>query len=154
MCQIVLQDAMDVLSGLSAQEFQQTMAMLSQNPQMAQMLMAAQQGKLPSNNPGDANKKPSLTKSKTLKAFETAQTMQMEQIKKQAEMQRTAAQGGAIDEMEAMIDIFVEQAKVDDALFIKEGVTNDELEESIMGFMQGGDQEVSRAMQQFMMKMQ
>lgn len=53
--------------------------------------------------------------------------------------------------MEMMIDMFVEQAKVDDALFIKEGVTNDELEESIMGFMQTGDKEVSEAMTKFMM---
>ena len=118
---------------------------------MAQMLMAAQQGKLPSDNPESAGKKPGLSRAKTLKAFETAKTMQMEQIKKQSSMQQKAAAGG--DEMEMMIDMFVEQAKVDDALFIKEGVTNDELEESIMGFMQSGDKEVSEAMTKFMMQM-
>lgn len=54
---------------------------------MAQMLMAAQQGKLPSDAPAGGDKKPGLSRAKTLKAFETAKTMQMEQIKKQTSMQ-------------------------------------------------------------------
>ena len=55
---------------------------------MGQMLMAAQQGKLPVEITGENfEKKQSLSKQKTLKAFETAQDMQMEQIKKQATLQ-------------------------------------------------------------------
>ena len=64
---------------------------------------------MPSENPAPANaEKPGgLTRQKTLQAFETAQAMQMEQIKKQATMQKQAAAGGG-DEMEMMIDMFVE----------------------------------------------
>ena len=56
-------------------------------------------------------------------------------------MQRQATQGGGggMDEMEMMIDMFVETAKLDDTLFVKEGVTNDDLEDAIMGYMQSGD---------------
>jgi len=53
-----------------------------------------------------------------------------------------------------MIDMFVDQAKVEDALFIKEGVHNDELEESIMYFMHMDDPEVKKAMGSYMMEMQ
>ena len=73
------------------------------------MLMAAQQGKLPDENAAQKAKENGggLSRQKTLQAFETAQTMQMEQIKKQATMQKQAAAGGG-DEMEMMIDMFVE----------------------------------------------
>jgi hypothetical protein len=40
-----------------------------------------------------------------------------------------------MDEMEMMIDMFVDQAKIEDALHDAEGVTNEDLEESIMYFM-------------------
>ena len=87
MCQVVLRETMEVLTDVSEAEFQRTMQQMASNPQMAQMLMAAQQGKLPSDNQESAGKKPGLTRAKTLKAFETAKTMQMEQIKKQTSMQ-------------------------------------------------------------------
>ena len=44
------------------------------------------------------------------------------------------------DEMTMMIDMFVDQAKVEDALFIEQGVSNDELEEAIMYYI-GADDE-------------
>ena len=71
-------------------------------------------------------------------------------------MQRQATQGGGggMDEMEMMIDMFVETAKLDDTLFVKEGVTNDDLEDAIMGFMQSGDAEVQKAMMKFTLEMQ
>lgn len=59
-----------------------------------------------------------------------------------------------MDEMEMMIDMFVETAKLDDTLFVKEGVTNDDLEDAIMGFMQSGDAEVQKAMMKFTLEMQ
>ena len=51
----------------------------------------------------------------------------MDALGKQAEMQPAASMGQA-NEMELMIDRFVAQARIDDKLFIKEGVRNDELE--------------------------
>ena len=42
MCQLVLKEMLEVITGLSEQEFQQTMQKMSQNPQFAQMMMAAQ----------------------------------------------------------------------------------------------------------------
>ena len=38
-----------------------------------------------------------------------------------------------------MLDMFVEQAKVDDQLFIQEGVTNEELNEAITNFVKEGN---------------
>ena len=46
MCQAVMQETMGCLD-TSEQEFSITMQMMAQNPQMQQMMMAAQQGKLP-----------------------------------------------------------------------------------------------------------
>ena len=44
---MVIKEVLDVLTDTSEQEFQQTMMMMGQNQQFAQMLVAAQQGKLP-----------------------------------------------------------------------------------------------------------
>ena len=44
--------------------------------------------------------------------------------------------------MEMMIDMFVDQAKVEDALFIKEGIANEDLEEAIMYFIGQNDPQV------------
>jgi len=67
----------------------------------------------------------------------------MDAMKKQAAMQRQPTQG---NEMEMMIDMFTDQAKVEDALFIREGVASDELEEAIMHFIGMEDPEVKKAM--------
>jgi len=45
-----------------------------------------------------------------------------------------------------MIDMFVDQAKVEDALFIQAGVGNEDLEEAIMYFIGKEDPEVKKAM--------
>lgn len=56
--------------------------------------------------------------------------------------------------MTMMVDMFVDQAKVEDALFVKEGVTSEDVEESIMYFMGAEDPEVKKAMMAYMMEMQ
>ena len=81
----------------------------------------------------EAKSRPKLEKSKTLTAFNASKKLTMDAMKKQATMQQKAMAGG--DEMEMMIDMFVDQAKVEDALFIETGVVNDELEEAIMYFI-------------------
>ena len=64
-------------------------------------------------------------------------------------MQRSAATGQA-SEMELMIDMFVQQARLDDALFLSEGVRNDELEAAMMFYTAQGDPEIKKAMSDFM----
>ena len=68
MCNVVMEDVLRLLTETSMQEVQMTMQMMAQDPQMSQMLMAAQQGKLPSEDQ-EVVAKPKLEKSKTLKAF-------------------------------------------------------------------------------------
>lgn len=117
------------------------------------MIMAAQQGKLPSDDAlAKAKKSPKLEKQKTLTAFQTSKQLTMDAMKKQATASRQPTQGG--DEMEMMIDMFVDQAKVEDALFIKEGIHNDDLEEAIMYYIGQEDPEVKKAMTGYMMEMQ
>ena len=58
---------------------------------------------------------------------------------------------GNVNEMELMIDMFVEQAKIDDELFDKEGVRNDELEMAMMYYISKDDPEVKKAMTQYML---
>lgn len=48
-----------------------------------------------------------------------------------------------------MFDIFVDQAKIEDALFIKEGITNEELEEAIIYYIGSNDPEVNKAMDNY-----
>jgi len=68
------------------------------------MIMAAQQGKLPSDDAmSKAKSRPKLEKSKTLTAFQTSKQLTMDAMKKQ-QTQRQPTQGG--DEMEMMIDMF------------------------------------------------
>ena len=98
----------------------------------------------------DAKSRPKLEKSKTLAAFNESKKLTMDAMKRQATMQQPT--GG--DEMEMMVDMFVDQAKVEDALFIKTGVVNDELEEAIMYFMGKDDPEVKKAMGIYMQEMQ
>ena len=73
----------------------------------------------------------------------------MEALGKQAEIQRAATMG-TVNEMELMIDMFVEQARIDDELFLKEGVRNDELEAAMMYYIGKDDPEVKKAMTQYM----
>ena len=127
--------------------------MMAQNPQYSQMITAAQQGKLPTEEAlAEAKRRPKLQKSKTLKAFQESKALTMDAMKRaQTNMKKPQGQQ---DEMTMMIDMFVDQAKVEDALFIKEGVTSEEVEESIMYFMGTEDADVKKAMMAYMMEMQ
>lgn len=73
MFQLVMKEVFDMIPSTNDQEFQMTMSKMSQHPQFAQMLMAAQQGKLPDEEAiAKAKAAPKLAKAKTLKAFETS----------------------------------------------------------------------------------
>ena len=71
------------------------------------MIMAAQQGKLPSEEAlAEAKRRPKLEKSKTLKAFQESKTLTMDAMKKaQTQMKQPS---GPQDEMTMMIDMFVD----------------------------------------------
>lgn len=55
--------------------------------------------------------------------------------------------------MEMMINALVEQAKMSDALFISQGVENEDLEVSLMHYVQS-DKDVQAVMRAYMMQMQ
>lgn len=151
MCQVVIKEIFEILTETNEQEFQATMGMMAQHPQFAQVLMAAQQGKLPDENAVAAAKdKPKLEKSKVLKAFEVSKALTMEAMKKQAKAQSAPPK----DEMEMMIDMFADQAKIEDALFIKEQVSNEDLEDSLMYYMNKQDPDITKVMTAYMTEMQ
>ncbi len=56
--------------------------------------------------------------------------------------------------MEMMISIFTDQAKIEGALFIKEQVSNEELEDSLMFYMNKQDPDVTKVMTAYMAEMQ
>lgn len=66
---------------------------------------------------------------------------------------QTRPETGGGDQMEMMMSMMVDQAKMQDEMFFKTGVENEEFEEALMFFM-NKDQEVQRAMQVYMQKMQ
>ena len=90
--------------------------------------MAAQQGKLHQPKSGDA---PKLTKEKTLSVFETSQELTMKTMKK-LQTQKIPETG---DQMEMMMQMMIDQAKMQDEMFEKTGVENEEFEEALMYFV-------------------
>ena len=79
--QNLMQEILDTL-GISQMEFQALHGTLVQNPQTAEAVMAAQQGKYA---PPDLKKKPTLTKQKTMEVFKVTQeasASMMETLKK------------------------------------------------------------------------
>ena len=64
---------------------------------------------------------------------------------------KTPETGG--DQMQMMMTMMVDQAKMQDEMFFKTGVENEEFEEALMFYM-NKDPEVQKAMQAYMVKMQ
>jgi hypothetical protein len=56
------------------------------------------------------------------------------------------------DQMEMMVAMMVEQQKMQDEMFERTGVENEDFEESLLFFV-SKDPEVAQAMQKYMMKM-
>ena len=82
MSEIVMREVIEHLQ-ISEQSFQMTMQRMAQNPQYMQMIMAAQQGKLPTEEAlAEAKRRPKLEKSKTLKAFEESKKLTMDAMKR------------------------------------------------------------------------
>ena len=72
----------------------------------------------------------------------------MKAIKNQKENKKACE-----DKKEKMVNILVDEAKLNDALFIQESVTNDQLDCSIMHFITKGDTDIKKAMAAFMAEM-
>ena len=107
--------------------------------------MAAQSGKL---QQSQVKGEPKLTKQKTLEVFETSQELTMEAMK---DMQkRQIPETG--DQMQMMVTVMVDQAKMQDKMFFKTGIENEEFEEALVYFVQN-DPEVAKAMEKYMIKM-
>ena len=86
---------------------------------------------------------PKLSKKKTLRAFETMKKLTLNEMTRQeAVAQDQSRQMNQNNETEMMIDMFVDQAKIEDSLFIKEEVSNEEVEEAMMFFIGKNDPEV------------
>ena len=107
--------------------------------------MAAQQGKLSGPKMGSA---PKLSKAKTLTAFEVNQDLTM----KQMERLKTQKAPETNDQMAMMVQMMSEQAKMQDEMYFKTNLENEEFEEALMYYVQK-DPEVQKKMQDYMMKM-
>lgn len=107
--------------------------------------MAAQQGKL---SGPKLNSVPKLSKAKTLTAFDVNQDLTMQQMKRL----KTQKAPDTNDQMAMMVTMMSEQAKMQDEMFFKTGLENEEFEEALMYYVQK-DPEVQKKMQDYMMKM-
>jgi hypothetical protein len=142
-----LKRVLDIVQ-IDQQQFEMTHGKLANDPQTAEYVMAAQQGKLKQQKP-DMTKPPKLDKQSTLNYLKKSQTQAMEQMESM-KSQPMMDQGG--DPMEMMIKMMVQQAKMQDELYEDTKVEHDIFEESLMVFMTT-DKEVQQEMQQYMMKM-
>lgn len=143
--QQVLQQVTEAL-GISEEEFALTHRMLAQNDETAQFVMAAQQGKL---KPQNAEKKVTLTKEKTLAALDDHMQATMKQMQ---EMKNGGMPEGG-DQMEQMVKMMVQQVKLQDDLFMKHKIENEEFEDNLMHYV-SHDPQVAQTMQRYMMQMQ
>ena len=105
-----------------------THQMLASNPQYAEFVMAAQQGKL---QQPTASKQPSLTKQKTLEVLGFQEELTIKQMVSMKD--KPMPEGG--DQMEMMVAMMVEQNKLQDELYERTGVENDEFEDSLLHFV-------------------
>jgi len=74
-----LKQVLDALN-ISEQEFGFTHQAMASNPQMAEYVMAAQQGKL--NPPQQTGGEPKLTKQKSLSVFKVSQELTLQQMER------------------------------------------------------------------------
>jgi hypothetical protein len=119
--------------------------------------MMAQQGQLKQPSQG-GTEAPKINKLKTMQYIkrlkETSKEKMGEMQKKQMEMEMKAQRGEQVDQMEMMVEMMVEQAKMADEAFKESGgIEQEDFEASLMYFC-AKDPEVKMAMQAYMMDMQ
>ena len=105
--------------------------MLNENAETSQVVMVATQGKFADENAEDEGvKTPKMDKDTALRAFEKSKDLTIKAMKKSSELSH-----GELGPQEALVEMWVDQAKVEDELFLSEGVNNDDLEEAMMYYM-------------------
>lgn len=120
--------------------------MQNPNPQVQQLVMAAQAGKLP--NPNAPAEKPKLTKQKTIQVFKESSDLQLEMMKKMATQKMP--EGG--NQQEMMVHAMAEQMKMQDEIFVRTQVEQDDMESSLAVYKD--DPEVLKIVMSEMKKMQ
>ena len=83
--------------------------------------------------------------------FETSQELTVEAMKRIQATSLPGETGG--DQASTALSMMVEQAKMQDEMFLKTGVENEEFEEALLYFV-SKDEDVKRAMSQYMTKIQ
>ena len=111
--------------------------------------MAAQQGKL--KQPEIKQDAVKISKMKTMQYLKKQQEQALKKVKDMKNKQE-ALQDKKQDPVEAMIDMMVEQARVQDELHGETAIEHDEFEIALMTFMQS-DPDVQQAMKDYMRNM-
>ncbi len=135
----MLSEVMDHF-GFNEQEFMMMQATYMQNPATQQPLMQAQFA------PTGENAGPKLERQKTKEIFMDSEQEKMDSMKKMLTA-GGAGQDPNMSEMDAMMSMMVEQAKITDKMYFKHGVDEDDFNQSVMFHNLMQDPEVMRMMQ-------
>ena len=112
----------DVLDALNISEtmFQETEHVLGNNPQVSELMMMAESGKLG----GLEANGPKLTKQEILKAHESSKELKIQSLKEEFTPSDKS-------ELERLVDT----AKMEDRMFFKTGIEDEDFEEAFMFYM-------------------
>ena len=112
----------DVLDALNISEtmFQETEHVLGNNPQVSELMMMAESGKLG----GLEANGPKLTKQEILKAHESSKELRIQSLKEEFTPSDKS-------ELERLVDT----AKMEDRMFFKTGIEDEDFEEAFMFYM-------------------
>ena len=122
----LLQEAMEHI-GLNEQEFMGTHQYYMMNPQTQQELMQAQMA-APSNKGA-----PSLTRQKTKEIFFDSEEKKFESMKTMMQNQK-GAMNSQEDQMEAMIEMMVQQAILADEMYASHGIEEEDFNAAVMHY--------------------
>ena len=122
----LLQEAMEHI-GLNELEFMGTHQYYMMNPQTQQELMQAQMA-VPSNKGA-----PSLTRQKTKEIFFDSEEKKFESMKTMMQNQK-GAMNSQEDQMEAMIEMMVQQAILADEMYASHGIEEEDFNAAVMHY--------------------
>lgn len=133
---------------IDEQQFAMRHMTLSQDPQTAEFVMAAQQGKL---SQPQANKQTTMSKQQTLKTLQTTQRVQLEQMRDVQAQMNQAPPTSQEEQMKMMVQMMVQQCKAQDKIYIETGeeFENEEFENALLYYC-ARDPEVAKKMQEYM----
>ena len=115
----MVKDVLDALN-ISEQMFQETEHVLGNNPQVSELMMMAAAGKLG----GLEANGPKLTKQEILKAHESSKELRIQSLKEEFTPSDKS-------ELERLVDT----AKMEDRMFFKTGIEDEDFEEAFMFYM-------------------